>query len=103
MKSSINNNKWIFINKKDEFGVDTRNKAQFIAQYFNQEEWRDYDEIYALVARLETTWTLYVYACYKYFKYFQMNVKSTLLNDFIIEYAKKRPGFKNDILSKSYF
>ena len=44
--------KWVFRNKMDEQGVITRNKARLVAKGYNQEEDIDYDETYALVARL---------------------------------------------------
>ncbi|GJT54732.1 putative ribonuclease H-like domain-containing protein [Tanacetum coccineum] len=45
--------KWIFMNKKDERGIITRNKARLIAQGYTQEEGIDYDEVFAPVARIE--------------------------------------------------
>ena len=37
----------------DENGIIVRNKARLVAQGFNQEEWTDYEETFAHVARLE--------------------------------------------------
>ncbi|GJU00687.1 retrovirus-related pol polyprotein from transposon TNT 1-94 [Tanacetum coccineum] len=45
--------KWVYKNKLDENGVVTRNKARLVTQGYNQQEGIDYDETYALVARLE--------------------------------------------------
>ncbi|GJY93408.1 retrovirus-related pol polyprotein from transposon TNT 1-94 [Tanacetum coccineum] len=55
----------------------------------------DYDETYALVARLESIRILLAYACALDFKLFQMDVKSTFLNSFINEevYVAQPPGF----------
>ncbi|GJT43520.1 retrovirus-related pol polyprotein from transposon TNT 1-94 [Tanacetum coccineum] len=50
---TIIGNKWVFINKFDENGVVSRNKARLVAQGYNQQEGIDYDETYAPVARLE--------------------------------------------------
>ncbi|GKC10929.1 copia protein [Tanacetum coccineum] len=61
----------------------------------NQQEGMDYDETYALVARLESIRILLAYACALDFKLFQMDVKSALLNGFINEevYVAQPPGF----------
>ncbi|GJY16117.1 putative ribonuclease H-like domain-containing protein [Tanacetum coccineum] len=45
--------KWVYINKRDERGVVVRNKARLVAQGHRQEEGIDYDEVFALVARIE--------------------------------------------------
>nr|GEU92704.1 retrovirus-related Pol polyprotein from transposon TNT 1-94 [Tanacetum cinerariifolium] len=77
--------KWVFRNKLDENGVVSRNKARLVAQGYNQQEGIDYDETYALVARLESIMILLAYACALDFKLFQMDVKSAFLNGFINE------------------
>ncbi|GJQ98583.1 retrovirus-related pol polyprotein from transposon TNT 1-94 [Tanacetum coccineum] len=76
--------KWVFRNKLDENGVVSRNKVRLVAQGYNQQEGIDYDETYALVARLESIRILLAYACALDFKLFQMDVKQQFLNDFII-------------------
>ncbi|GKB82900.1 putative ribonuclease H-like domain-containing protein [Tanacetum coccineum] len=45
--------KWIYRNKKDERGIVVRNKARLVVQGYTQEEGLDYDEVFALVARIE--------------------------------------------------
>nr|GEV72173.1 retrovirus-related Pol polyprotein from transposon TNT 1-94 [Tanacetum cinerariifolium] len=45
--------KWVFRNKKDESGIVIRNKARLVAQEHTQEEGIDYEEVFALVARIE--------------------------------------------------
>ncbi|GJX59568.1 retrovirus-related pol polyprotein from transposon TNT 1-94 [Tanacetum coccineum] len=56
--------KWVFRNKLDENGIVSQNKARLVAQGYNQQEGIDYDETYALVARLESgiKYTI-AYAC----------------------------------------
>ncbi|GJV32882.1 retrovirus-related pol polyprotein from transposon TNT 1-94 [Tanacetum coccineum] len=87
--------KWVFRNKLDENGIVSRNKARLVAQGYNQQEGIDYDETYALVARLESIRILLAYACALDFKLFQMDVKSAFLNGFINEevYVAQPPGF----------
>ncbi|GJX62691.1 retrovirus-related pol polyprotein from transposon TNT 1-94 [Tanacetum coccineum] len=51
---SIIGTKWVFRNKLDKNGIVSRNKARLVAQGYNQQEGIDYDETYALVARLES-------------------------------------------------
>ncbi|GJU75359.1 retrovirus-related pol polyprotein from transposon TNT 1-94 [Tanacetum coccineum] len=55
----------------------------------------NFDETYALVARLESIRILLAYACAHDFKLFQMDVKSAFLNGFINEevYVAQPPGF----------
>ena len=55
--------KWVFRNKMDENGNIVRNKARLVAKGYNQEEGIDFDETYALVARLEAVRLLLAYAC----------------------------------------
>ncbi|GJR46798.1 retrovirus-related pol polyprotein from transposon TNT 1-94 [Tanacetum coccineum] len=76
---------WVFRNKLDENGIVSRNKARLVAQGYNQQEGIDYDETYALVARLESIRILLAYVCALDFKLFQMDVKSAFLNGFINE------------------
>nr|GEW22884.1 retrovirus-related Pol polyprotein from transposon TNT 1-94 [Tanacetum cinerariifolium] len=87
--------KCVFRNKLDENGVVSRNKARLVAQGYNQQDGIDYDETYALVARLESISILLTYACALDFKLFQMDVKSAFLNGFINEeaYVAQPPRF----------
>ncbi|GKC30374.1 pentatricopeptide repeat-containing protein [Tanacetum coccineum] len=87
--------KWVFRNKLDENGIVSRNKARLVAQGYNQQEGIDYDETYALVARLESIRILLAYTCALYFKLFQIDVKSAFLNGFINEevYVAQPLGF----------
>nr|GEU92393.1 retrovirus-related Pol polyprotein from transposon TNT 1-94 [Tanacetum cinerariifolium] len=87
--------KWVFRNKLDENGIVSRNKARFVAQGYNQQEGIDYDETYALVARLESIKILLAIDCTNDFKLYQMDLKSAFLNGFINEevYVAQPPGF----------
>ncbi|GJS15186.1 retrovirus-related pol polyprotein from transposon TNT 1-94 [Tanacetum coccineum] len=75
--------KWVFKNKLYENGVVSRNKARLAAQGYNQEEGIDFDETYALVARLESIRILLAYACAPDFKLFQMDVTENLLSQLL--------------------
>ncbi|GJU01201.1 retrovirus-related pol polyprotein from transposon TNT 1-94 [Tanacetum coccineum] len=77
--------KWVFRNKLDKNGIVSQNKARLVAQGYNQQEGIDYNETYALVARLEFIIILLAYVCALYFKLFQMDLKSAFLNGFINE------------------
>ncbi|GJW44284.1 MAIN-like 2-like protein isoform X1 [Tanacetum coccineum] len=50
---TIIGSKWVFRNKRDETGIVTKNKERLVAQGYNQQEYIDYDETFAPVARLE--------------------------------------------------
>ena len=64
----------------DELGNVVRNKARLVAQGYNQEEGIDFDETFALVARIDDIRLLLAFACHMNFKLFQMDVKSAFLN-----------------------
>ena len=58
------------------------------ASVFTKDRWEegiDYEETYALVARLEAIRMLLAYASIMDFKLYQMDVKSSFLNGFIQE------------------
>jgi hypothetical protein len=59
------------------------NKARLVAQGYNQVEGLDFEDTFAHVARLEANRILLAFATSKGFKLYQMDVKSTFLNDVI--------------------
>jgi hypothetical protein len=77
--------------------VVTRNKARLVAKGYSQVEGLDFDETYALIARLESIRILLAYATYHGFKLYQMDVKSVFLNVPIKEevYVEQPPGFED--------
>ncbi|XP_033513547.1 putative mitochondrial protein AtMg00820 [Nicotiana tabacum] len=89
--------RWVFRNKLDEFGSTTRNKARLVIQGYNHEEWIDYDETFAPVARMEAIRIFIAFASHMEFTLFQMNVKSVFPNGFLKEevYVKQSHGFEN--------
>nr|GEX12873.1 hypothetical protein [Tanacetum cinerariifolium] len=56
--------KWVYINKKDERGIVVRIKARVVAQGHTQEEGIDYEEVFALVARIESIRLFLAYASF---------------------------------------
>nr|GFC98028.1 putative ribonuclease H-like domain-containing protein [Tanacetum cinerariifolium] len=71
--------KWVFRNKKDERGIVIRNKVRLVTQGHNQEEGIDYEEVFALVARIEAIRLFLAYASFMGFMVYQMDVKSAFL------------------------
>ena len=92
---SVVGTKWVFRNKIDPDGIITRNKARLIAKGYSQQEGIDYDETYALVARLEAIRIFQAYDAHMKFKVFQMGVKSAFLNGELEEevYVEQPLGF----------
>ncbi|GKB48165.1 putative ribonuclease H-like domain-containing protein [Tanacetum coccineum] len=74
-----------------------RNKAKLVAKGYTQEERIDYDEVFALVARIEAIRLFLAYASFKDFIVYQMDVKSALLYGKIQEevYVCQPLGFKD--------
>nr|GEX26783.1 putative ribonuclease H-like domain-containing protein [Tanacetum cinerariifolium] len=88
--------KWVFQNKKDERGIMIRNKARLVSQGHTQEEGIDYDEVFALIVRIEAIRLFLAYS-FKDFVVYQMDVKSAFLYGKIKEevYVCQPPGFKD--------
>nr|GEY21700.1 hypothetical protein [Tanacetum cinerariifolium] len=87
--------KWILKNKRDSRGIVVRNKARLIAQGYRQEEGIDYDEVFALFARIEAIRLFLAFASYMGFMVYQMDVKSAFLYGRIDEevYVTQPKGF----------
>ena len=71
------------------------NKARLVAQGYSQVEGVDFDEIFALVARMESIRVLLSLACHLKFKLYQMDKKTAFLNRFLKEdvYVAQHKGF----------
>ena len=89
--------KWIFENKTDEDGEIIRNKSHLVAQGYTQVEGVDFDESFALVARLEPTFILLSIACTMYFKLYQMDAKCAFFNEYLNEevFIEQPKGFQD--------
>nr|GEY28826.1 hypothetical protein [Tanacetum cinerariifolium] len=66
--------------KLDELGGILKNKARLVARGYRQEEGIDFEESFALVARLEAIRIFLAYAAHKNMVVDQMDVKTTFLN-----------------------
>nr|GEV28523.1 hypothetical protein [Tanacetum cinerariifolium] len=89
--------KWVYKNKKDERGIVIRNKARLVAQGHTQEEGIDYEEVFAIVVRIEAIRLFLAYASFMGFLVYQMDVKSAFLYGTIKEevYVCQPPGFED--------
>jgi hypothetical protein len=96
-EQNIIGTKWIFKNKTDEHGTVVRNKARLVSQGYTQIEGVDFDETFALVARLESIRILLSIACHLGFKLYHMDVKNAFLNGVLQEevYVEQSKGFQD--------
>nr|GEW90817.1 Gag-Pol polyprotein [Tanacetum cinerariifolium] len=97
--------KWLWKNKKDEDQTIIHNKERLVAKKYAQEEGIDFEESFALVARLEAVWIFVAYAAHKCFTIYQMDVKTAFLNGPLKEevYVAQPDGFVDpDHLEKVY-
>ncbi|GKF85947.1 retrovirus-related pol polyprotein from transposon TNT 1-94, partial [Tanacetum coccineum] len=58
-----------------------RNKDRLVAKVYSQKEGIDFEESFALVARLEAVKLFIAYAAHKSFPVYQMDVKTIFLNE----------------------
>jgi hypothetical protein len=87
----------VWKNKEGENGEVVRNKSRLVAQGYSQKEGIDYEETFVPVARLEAIRIHLAFSMAKGFKFYQMDVKSAILNGFLEEevYVKQPPGFES--------
>nr|GEZ68594.1 retrovirus-related Pol polyprotein from transposon TNT 1-94 [Tanacetum cinerariifolium] len=87
--------KWLFKNKHDEEQTVIRNKSRLVVRGYRQEEGIDFEESFALVARMEAIRTFLAYAAHKSFSVFQMDVKTIFLHGSLKEdvYVCQPEGF----------
>nr|GEV16341.1 retrovirus-related Pol polyprotein from transposon TNT 1-94 [Tanacetum cinerariifolium] len=71
------------------------NKARLVARGYRQEEGIDFEESFALVARLEAIRIFLAYAAHKNMVVYQMDVKTAILNGYLREevYVSQPDGF----------
>nr|GEZ16291.1 putative ribonuclease H-like domain-containing protein [Tanacetum cinerariifolium] len=87
--------KWLFKNKHDEEQTVIRNKSRLVVRGYRQEEGIDFEESFALVARMEAIRIFLAYAVHKSFSVFQMDVKTAFLHGSLKEdgYVCQPEGF----------
>nr|GFB18876.1 retrovirus-related Pol polyprotein from transposon TNT 1-94 [Tanacetum cinerariifolium] len=87
--------KWIYKVKLDELGGILKNKARLVARGYRQEEGIDFEESFALVARLEAIRIFLTYAAHKNMVVYHMDVKTAFLNGNLREelYVSQPDGF----------
>ena len=87
--------KWIY-SQKNAKGEVKRYKAILVAKGYSQKHEIDYNEVFALVSRLETIQLIIVTTILHRWKIYQIDVKSAFLNGFLEEevYIKQRMGFE---------
>ena len=75
--------KQVYRVKKNAKGEIEKHKARQVTKGYNQKAGIDYDEVFALVAQLETIILIISLAAQNKWKIHQMNVKSAFLNRFL--------------------
>lgn len=87
--------KWVFKLKKDTNGNVIKHKARIVAKGYVQKQGRDFDEIFAPVARIETVRILLALAAKHGWEVHHLDVKSAFLNGEIVEevYVTQPEGF----------
>nr|GEV68493.1 hypothetical protein [Tanacetum cinerariifolium] len=80
--------KWLFKHKHDEEQTVIRNKSRLVVRRYRQEEGIDFEESFALVARMEAIRIFLPYVAHKSFTVFQMDVKTVFLHGSLKEDVK---------------
>nr|GEY39944.1 copia protein [Tanacetum cinerariifolium] len=82
-------------NKRDEENIVIRNKSRLVAKEYVQKEGVDFEESFALVARLEAVRLFIAYAAHNSFTIYQMDVKTAFLYGPLKEevYVNQPDGF----------
>nr|GFD08470.1 retrovirus-related Pol polyprotein from transposon TNT 1-94 [Tanacetum cinerariifolium] len=87
--------KWLFKNKHDEENTVIRNKTHLVIRGYEQEKGIDFEESFALVARMEAIKIFLAYATHKGFTVYQMDMKTAFLHGSLKEdvYVCQPEGF----------
>ncbi|CAL2237103.1 unnamed protein product [Prunus armeniaca] len=87
--------KWVYKTKLNLDGTVQKNKARLVAKGYSQKPGIDYNETFALVARLDTITTLIALVAQKKWHFYQLDVKSAFLNGVLKEevYVEQPQGF----------
>nr|GFA85802.1 putative ribonuclease H-like domain-containing protein [Tanacetum cinerariifolium] len=92
--------KWLLKNKHDEENMVIRNKSHLVVRGYRQEEGINFEESFALVARMEAIRIFLAYAAHKGFNVYQMDVKTAFLHGSLKEdvYVYQPEGFIDAII-----
>eukprot|EP00252_Welwitschia_mirabilis_P009026 TRINITY_DN21303_c0_g1_i1.p1 TRINITY_DN21303_c0_g1~~TRINITY_DN21303_c0_g1_i1.p1 ORF type:complete len:158 (-),score=29.73 TRINITY_DN21303_c0_g1_i1:15-488(-) len=87
--------KWVFKTKVKANGEVERHKARLVAKGYEQRPGLDYQEVFSLVARMETIRLIIALAAQNQWKIHQMDVKLAFLNGPLQGkvYVEQPPGF----------
>ncbi|GJW80119.1 putative ribonuclease H-like domain-containing protein [Tanacetum coccineum] len=87
--------KWLLKNKHDEENTVIQKKTRLVVRRYRQEEGIDFEESFALVARMEAIRIFLAYATQKTFTVFQIDVKTAFLHSTLKEdvYICQPEGF----------
>nr|GEU76049.1 hypothetical protein [Tanacetum cinerariifolium] len=87
--------KWIYKVKLDELAGILKNKARLVACGYRQEEGINFEESFALVARLDAIQIFLTFSSHMNMIVYQMDVKTVFLNDILREevYVSQPDGF----------
>nr|GEW29802.1 retrovirus-related Pol polyprotein from transposon TNT 1-94 [Tanacetum cinerariifolium] len=77
--------KWIYKVKLDELGGILKNKARLVARGYHQEERINFEESFALVARLDVIRIFLAFSAHMNMIFYKMDVKMTFLKDILRE------------------
>nr|GEW75554.1 retrovirus-related Pol polyprotein from transposon TNT 1-94 [Tanacetum cinerariifolium] len=77
--------KWIYKVKLDELGGILKNKARLVAHGYHQEKGMDFEESFALVARLDAILIFLAFVAHMNMIFYQMDVKTAFLNGILCE------------------
>nr|GEZ79033.1 retrovirus-related Pol polyprotein from transposon TNT 1-94 [Tanacetum cinerariifolium] len=92
---NVINKKWLWKNKCDEENTIIRNEARLVAKVYGQKEGIDFEESFAPAVWLEVVRLFVAYATHKSFPVYQMDLKTTFLNESLKEevYVNQLDGF----------
>lgn len=96
--------KWVFTIKKDSHGKFVKCKARLVARGFQQEQGRDFNEIFSPVVKTESIRILLSFAAVEDYEIHQIDIKSAFLHGKVEEdiyiYAPEGAGFTDGTVLK---
>jgi len=90
--------KWVFKLKQNEEGEVVKHKSRLVVKSYDQKHGVDFEEVFVLVARLESVFLLLEIAAHCSWEVHDMDVKSAFLNGELKEtvYVRQPPGFMDN-------